>query len=147
MFHIIPVQLYIHTHTRTRTRTHTQLCCLQSKLHQETCLPSMAVRQRIPLLHFILTSQPLSTREGQECQSSTVQPTTVWNILSNLLHSSFVILVFFQFISLSLSRFSVVNRALQQHSCGQKHLWSYYPWITNKNLLTTRVNTAETLIS
>lgn len=69
--------------------------CLQSELHQEPRLPSMAVRRKTPLLHFyspILDSVPEKARNVRAAQ---FKPGTCRKSLSILLHSSLFLL--FQF--------------------------------------------------
>lgn len=101
------------------THTQTHSCCLQSKLHQETCLPSMAVRQKIPLLHFYSLIQPLSTREGQECRAAQFNPAqSEITYLSSSTH--LLLFQFFLFISLSLLFECVQPRTVMETA----QLWS-----------------------
>lgn len=93
--------------------------CLQSELHQEPRLPSMAVRRKTPLLHFyspILDSVPEKARNVRAAQ---FKPGTCRKSLSILLHSSlfFIISVF----SGEMLREHLWAHYKQETQMGKKH--------------------------
>lgn len=114
---------------RPHTQAHTHPCCLQSAVHQETCLPSMAVRQKNsppPLLFSQPSvSVPEKARNVRAAQFNPAQSETV------LLRSSFYYFIGF-FFCLSQSLLCFQLRA----TLGTAWLWSAAPVI----LLTVKKN-------
>lgn len=112
-----------------RTQAHTHLCCLQSALHQEPCLPSMAVRQKNsppPLLFSQPSlSVPEKARNVRAAQFNQAQSETV------LLRSSFYYFIGF-FFCLSHPLLCFQPRA----TSGAAWLWS----AASVNLLTVKKN-------